>query len=129
MQALGEDYLTVAEAAALPRVGRSTIRRWIRRGHVPAYRIGQRRVALKRTDLTKLITPARSGGEQRGDVARAETDQVLHPTAEQRRQALAAVAAAKRLQDELLERRGGKPFSPSWELLNEARDERTRQLS
>ena len=47
MHALDEDYITVAEAATLLRVAPSTVRRWIRQGDVPAYRIGQRRVALR----------------------------------------------------------------------------------
>lgn len=129
MHALGEDYLTVAEAAAELHVGRATIRRWIRRGDVPAYRIGQRRVALKRADLATLITPANAGGQDGGEMATAATHAIPRPTPEQRRQTLEAVAQARRLQAELLERRGGKLFPPSWELLNEARDERTRQLA
>ena len=32
------------------------------------------------------------------------------------------------LNEEILAERGGKLFSPSWEILNELRDERTRQL-
>ena len=32
------------------------------------------------------------------------------------------------LSDKILAERGGVPFSPSWELINEARDERSRQL-
>ena len=61
MRAVDEEYLTVAEAATLLRVAPSTIRRWIREGDVPAHRIGRRRVALRRADLARLITPARPG--------------------------------------------------------------------
>jgi hypothetical protein len=50
-------------------------------------------------------------------------------TPEQQRQGLAAVARAKKRQAEMLAKRGGKLFSPSWELLDEARDERARELS
>jgi hypothetical protein len=32
------------------------------------------------------------------------------------------------LREEITARRGGKPFPPSWKVLNELRDERTRQL-
>lgn len=141
MQTLGEDLLTVAEAAAELRVGRSTIRRWIRRGDVPAYRVGQRRVALKRADLAALITPATAIAENGGNAARPvpEASPPLTPeqrrqaiprlTPEQQRQGLEALESAKCLQAEILARRGGKLFSPSWELLNEARDERSRELS
>lgn len=41
---------------------------------------------------------------------------------------LRALAELERLDQELLERRNGRPFSPAWKLLDEARDERTRQL-
>jgi len=48
-------------------------------------------------------------------------------TAEQRAQALAAVEQARELQTSLLARWGGTLFSPSWELLEEARALRDRQ--
>lgn len=47
--------------------------------------------------------------------------------AEQER-GLRALEKLERLDLELLARRSGRPFSPSWELLNQARDERTRAL-
>ncbi len=50
-------------------------------------------------------------------------------TPEQQQQALEAMQAARQVRAEMIEKRGGKLFSPSWELLNEARDERSRQLS
>jgi excisionase family DNA binding protein len=128
MRTVAEDYVTVAEAAALLRVAPSTIRRWIREGDVPAYRIGRRRVALKRTDLTELITPARAGADKEGEMASIERPVIRRLTPEERQRGLNAVARLKELQQELLAARGGNPFSPSWELLNEARDERSRQL-
>ncbi|MGH2618270.1 MAG: helix-turn-helix domain-containing protein, partial [Thermomicrobiales bacterium] len=63
MHALDEEYLTVAEAATLMRVAPSTIRRWIREGDLPAYRLGRRRVGLKPTDLSRMIAPARPNSE------------------------------------------------------------------
>lgn len=51
MSAIDEQYLTVAEAAERLRVAPSTIRRWIREGNPPAYRIGTRRVALHREEV------------------------------------------------------------------------------
>ena len=47
--------------------------------------------------------------------------------AEQER-GLRALEKLERLDLELLARRSGRPFSPSWELLNQARDERTRAM-
>lgn len=36
MHAIDDDFVTVAEAAEMPRVASSTIRRWIRVGDLPA---------------------------------------------------------------------------------------------
>jgi hypothetical protein len=59
----------------------------------------------------------------------AERPVIPKLTPEEQRQALEAMEAASKLRAEMLAKRRGKPFSSSWELLNEARDERTRQLS
>ena len=51
----------------------------------------------------------------------------IHPlTRAQQERGLRALETLERLNRELLERRSGRPFSPSWELLDQARDERTR---
>lgn len=48
---------------------------------------------------------------------------------EERERGLRALAELREFHAKLLAERGGRPFSPpSWELINEARDERTRQL-
>jgi excisionase family DNA binding protein len=124
-----EDYLTVVQAADLLQVNPSTIRRWIREGMLPAYRIGQRRVALKRSDVASLIAPVRTGEESGQAMAPEERPQFRRLTAEEQQRGLAAVEQLKRFHRELLEERGGKPFPESWRLLDEARDERSRQLA
>ena len=129
MSAVDEDYLTVAEAATLLRVAPSTIRRWIRQGDVPAYRIGRRRVALKRDDLSNLITPARPGIEASGEMAGDQTWEPRRLTPEEQQQALELMDRIRQRADEITAQRGGKLFPPSWETINEMRDERTRQLS
>jgi len=126
---LNEDYVTVPEAAQLLRVHVSTIRRWIDSGELPAHRVGQRRILVKRADLTNLITPARTEQEKAGGISHTEHLQIPKLTPEEQRRGLEAIERSRRLQAEMLARRGGKLFSPSWELLNEARDERNRQLS
>jgi excisionase family DNA binding protein len=129
MSAVDEEYLTVAEAATLLRVATSTIRRWIREGDVSAYRIGRRRVALRRADLSSLITPARPGVETRGNVTVDEPVVGRRLTPEEKTRALEAMDRLKELRKRTFEERGGKLFPPSWETINEMRDERTRQLS
>jgi excisionase family DNA binding protein len=125
---LGEKYLSVDEAAAALRVNRSTIRRWMSQGLLPAYRVGQRRVVLKQSDVARLITPTHPTQVTGGATSQAETGISPKLTSEQQRQGLAAMAEARRLREELLRERGGELFSPSWEILNELRDERSRQL-
>ena len=64
-----------------------------------------------------------------GTIVASDQSDVRRLTPEEQRRALAALERAERTQAKILADRGGEPFSPSWELLNEARDERTRQLS
>ena len=129
MHAVDDEFVTVAEAATLLRVAPSTIRRWIREGDVPAYRIGRRRVALKRDDLSNLITPAGPSMETSGKVVGDQTWEPRRLTPEEQRQALEALDRAQRHAEETRARRGGKLFPPSWITINEQRDERIRQLS
>lgn len=56
------DYYTVAEAARLLNVSRATIWRWIDRHRLPAYRVGARKIRIRREDLETVIRPARTKG-------------------------------------------------------------------
>ena len=123
-----DDYVTVTEAATLLRVAPSTVRRWIREGDVSAYRLGQRRIGLRRGDLVALITPVRAQAKEPATLTRDEHPEKRRLTPEQRQRGLAALERMTALSDEIMAERGGQPFSPSSELLNEARDERSRQL-
>jgi excisionase family DNA binding protein len=129
MRAVDEEFLTVAEAAKLLRVAPSTVRRWIREGDVPAHRIGRRRVALRRADLGRLITPARPAADATDNVAVNEPVVGRRLTPEEKARALEAMDRAQALAKRTFEERGGKLFPPSWITINEQRDERTRQLS
>jgi excisionase family DNA binding protein len=124
---LVDDYLSVQEAAAVLRVHRSTIRRWIAQGDLRAYRVGQRKIAVKRSDLASRLAPARPV-QKGGEVARIESRGVPPLTRQEQQRALAAVEAAKRLQADLLAHRGGERFSPSSEIIDQMRDARSQQL-
>jgi excisionase family DNA binding protein len=119
-----EALLSVAEAAQLLRISQSTLWRWIGEARVPAYRMGPKRVWLKRTDLDLLMNPART--ERREDDTPRTVGQPL--TAVERARRLAAIEKARKFQARVLASRGGKPFGESSELLHEMREERMRQL-
>lgn len=128
MHAVDETYLTIAEAATRLRVAQSTIRRWIREGDVPAYHLGRRRVGLRRGDLDRLVKPVREGTARISSMRGEEHPPPGTLTPERIEQALEAMDRLEELSKAITASRGGKLFSPSWEILAEQREERTRQL-
>lgn len=54
------DYYTVAQAAKVLDVSPSTIWRWIKAAKLPAYRVGARKIRIKKEELFTIITPARA---------------------------------------------------------------------
>ena len=118
------EYLTVAEAASILKVDPSTIRRWIDGGTLRANRVGPRSIRVRRDDLMNVLGP----------VGRIETEQVIASlkeirlTPEEKERALQALENTRRFAQELYEKRGRRLFSPSWEIINEMRDERTEDL-
>ncbi len=125
---LDEEYLSLAQAAETLHVHASTIRRWIDGGLLPAYRLGQRRLVVRRSDVAGLITPARGATTDGGAKPQPEEAALRPLTRAEREQGLAAMAEARRLREEIQAKRGGQLFPPSWETLAELRDERCRQL-
>jgi excisionase family DNA binding protein len=51
---MAEEFLTVAEVAAVLKLNQQTVRNWIDQGRLPALRVG-RRVRIRRTDFDRLI--------------------------------------------------------------------------
>lgn len=127
MHAVDEEYLSVAEAATRLRVAQSTIRRWIREGDVPAYRLGRRRVGLKRGDLDRLVRPVQAAAYE-NQMSRITTDAPRRFTAEERRRGLEIMDELERTAKAITAERGGKLYPSSTEILAEQREERTRQL-
>ena len=125
--ALDDQYLTVAEAASLLKVHKSTIRRWIDDGELPAYRVGYRRVALKRSDVARVIAPARMMQEKGGTMIQPEMEIIQRLSPEQQQRGFRALAELQRLHEEVRAQLGDRPLTPSWEILAELRDERSRQ--
>jgi excisionase family DNA binding protein len=54
------DYYTVAEAAKELDVSPSTVWRWIEARRLPAYRVGARKVRIKKDDLQLVVRPSRA---------------------------------------------------------------------
>jgi excisionase family DNA binding protein len=125
-QPFAEPYLTVAQAAAHLAVHPSTIRRWIDRGRLPAYRLGEKRIGVRPSDLARLVAP-RPPRQEQGSVARAERPVVPRLTKAEQRRGLQALAELERLSAAIAARHG-KLTPESWELLDQSREERTRDL-
>jgi excisionase family DNA binding protein len=61
MDSESRDLLTVEQAAQYLQLSQSSIRSYIRQGKLNAFRIaGKRKVLIPRTELLKLLEPARS---------------------------------------------------------------------
>lgn len=125
------EWLTIAEAAKLLRVDRSTIRRWIKNGRLPAERFGERAIRISRGGLT----PNTASSTHRSVEVDEEIDRLTPVIAERmdeetRLRLLRAVEQSRRRR--AMEEAAGivsNPHCPpAWVLINEARDERAAQL-
>ena len=125
------ELLTISEAAHLLRVDRSTIRRWINGGRLPAERIGERTIRIRRSVLFDAApsSVATAGGTP-VDSKTSETEVTSRMDDETRQRLLQAVAHSRqrRLRDD-----ADPPIQstapPAWVLINESRDERSGPLA
>src|SRR3990172_9009409 len=67
-------FYTVSAAARILEVSPSTIWRWIQSQKLPAYRVGPKKIRIRKEDLGLVIKPARAG---RGEVLKADKPRVL----------------------------------------------------
>lgn len=124
------DLVTVHETAAMLRLNPKTIRRYIQSGRLPAVRVG-RRVRIERQAVEALATPV----VDKQEAETPETDPVytdlasIKPlTQEEIAERMEAIAALDEIRARIRARNGGKPLSPSWPIIREARKERSKQL-
>jgi excisionase family DNA binding protein len=123
-----ESYLTVAQAAQQLLVHPSTIRRWIDRGRLAAYRLGEKRIGVRPSDVARQVAPRRARVGQRERMAQADQKLVIPLlTTEEQRRGLRALAELERISAAIAARHR-KLIPESWELINRSRDERTREL-
>jgi len=117
------EYLTIAEAAALLRVSKATIRRSISSGQIPVVRIGPRNIRIRRADLDPGHAP-------RND--RRDPDwwkKYIIPSPPPRFTEEELMARIEEINDRILEERGGIPLDDSLPYLHAARDERDEYLA
>ncbi|MGZ6616905.1 MAG: helix-turn-helix domain-containing protein [Solirubrobacteraceae bacterium] len=56
-----DEFLTVAEIAAVLKLNQQTVRNWIDAGKLPAVHVG-RRVRIRRADFDRMLEQGYSGG-------------------------------------------------------------------
>jgi excisionase family DNA binding protein len=117
------ELLSVREASSRLRVSESTVWRWIDRGVLRAYRVGPKRVLLKASELSEMVQPAR-----RVHSADAELRDRLRLVPMSNNPDPNAMERAREFRQRLLAERGGVPFPESWPEIDEAREERSREL-
>jgi excisionase family DNA binding protein len=125
-----QSYLTVAQAAQQLRVHPSTIRRWIDSGLLRAYRVGQKRIAIQPSDLARMVARHDGGKKQKaktGEVMKIGDRAPWRLTKEEQERGLRALEKVRQFREQLA-KKYGKSEVEGWVLLNESREERTRQL-
>jgi excisionase family DNA binding protein len=116
-----DDLISVKEAAKILHVSESTVWRWIDRDILKAYRIGPKRICLRRAELTPAIRQLRKDERDLRKYFLPEAPGPKFSTEE-------VLRRARALSAELLAKRGGVLFPESWIDINEMRDERSEQL-
>ena len=119
-----DDLYTVAEAAALLRVSKPTIWRWIRSGCLPARRMGERIVRIRRAELDALT----EGRKQRGGPEPWWAKYIIS-TGDPSVSEEEWLRRVHEINEQILEDRGGVPIDDdSLPYIHEARREREAQL-
>ncbi len=119
------DYLTIAEAAELLRVSRSTIRRSIESGQIRVMRVGARSLRIKREDLQRSESGQRADDRRDPDWWR----KYIIPSPEPDMTEEELMAFLEEVNDRILEDNGGVPLTSSLPYLHEARTERDEHLA
>ncbi len=127
VNAVTGSLLSVSEAAQLLKVSTSTIWRWINRGELPAYRVGQRRIVLKASEVEQILRAVRQQDREEVSTMEGSQQQVTLAAADVTR-LRAAMERAQALRTRILQEHGGQSLPSSTEVLREQRDQRSTEL-
>ena len=120
-----DDLVSVREAALILRVSESTVWRWINADVLPSYRVGRKRVYLKRVDLTPV---RRSGRTKAGGLSEADRKRLNAFPMSTPEPGVDPVALSRALHEKQRAIPGWDTGRQAWEDINEAREERSREL-
>jgi len=118
------DLKSAKEAADYLRISESTVWRYVEQDIVPAYRVGQKRVWFKRSDLDNLVKPLR---RKAGKVNKETKDLNLISMETGSRGSWATLDRVKALRESIMARRGGVAFSDAAEDIDAARELRSQE--
>jgi excisionase family DNA binding protein len=125
-----DELLTMSEAAKALGVSIPTIKRWLKDGRIPTYRLGPRFVRIRRADLARALTPIVEPMSSASILASRKltpitaTPTVQPLTADEIAQLDAAIEGSQQVIARIRARRGGKPLGSSWPILREIREKR-----
>jgi len=110
------DYYTVVEAAKALDVSPSTIWRWIEARRLPAYRVGARKIRIKKDDLAKVISPLEDDAGRFDALSR---ELLARPSEEE-------LARRREVVGRILAKQEGRSIAPlsTGDLIRQVRDER-----
>ena len=114
--------VSVREAAKILRVSESTVWRWINEGLLRSFRLGPKRIWLRRADLGEMAVPGRTHGRPSDDEIRRHLSPIAPEAHKMTRKEFAA-HSAKLLAEVAELRRQGKPLWNSADAINDAREE------
>lgn len=120
----GAQLLTAPQAARLLGVHLSTIRRWIRERKLPAYRIGEKGVRVRASDVALLISPLHATPENGEHTSLRGRDRKRRLSVEDQQRGLAILADLEQLDREF----GPDLLPDSTEFIHQMREERTEEL-
>ncbi len=110
-------FYTIQEAAKLLRVSEGTVWRWVRDQKLPAYRVGDRAIRIKKEDLPSVIKKTDMGARTMERAITLDKDQQL-----------LVLKQAEALRAKI-ESRVGKPLPSSVQEIRALREERARRAS